>query len=124
MWFPLPVTSISLALESPWWYTGKERDDNAKQSVLRLTSPKRDPTFNTDKIVDMMRHINELGKEMSAAASYLDCFKGVKRRRTETVCMLFLSQNLASDTFSNYSTYFFEQAGLMGTFLYNFDLGQ
>ena len=72
----------------------------------------------------MMRHTNDLEKEMSSGTSYLDCFRGVNRRRTEIVCMLFLSQNLAGNTFSNYSTYFFEQAGLTGTIPYDFALGQ
>ncbi|KAF2829603.1 trehalose transporter [Ophiobolus disseminans] len=124
MWFPLLITSIYLAPESPWWYVRMERYEDAKKSLLALTSPKRDPTFNADETVDMMRHTNELEKEMSAGTSYLDCFKGVNRRRTEIVCMLFLSQNLAGNTFSNYSTYFFAQAGLTGTVPYDFALGQ
>ncbi|KAL1796138.1 hypothetical protein ACET3X_006362 [Alternaria dauci] len=124
MWFPILMASIYLAPESPWWLVRKERYADAKKSLLALTSPKRDPTFNADETVDMMRHTNELEKEMSAGTSYMDCFKGSNRRRTEIVCMLFLSQNLAGNTFSNYSTYFFEQAGLTGTIPYDFALGQ
>lgn len=124
MWFPILITAIYLAPESPWWYVRKGRHEDAKRSLLRLASPKRDPTFNADETVDMMRHTNELEKEMSAGTSYLDCFKGVNLRRTEIVCMLFLSQNLAGNTFSNYSTYFFKQAGLTGTVPYDFALGQ
>ena len=124
MWFPILITAIYLAPESPWWYVRKGRYDDAKRSLLRLTSRKSDSTFDADETVDMMRHTNELEKEMTAGTSYLDCFKGVNLRRTEIVCMLFLSQNLAGNTFSNYSTYFFEQAGLTGTIPYDFALGQ
>lgn len=72
----------------------------------------------------MMRHTNELEKELTEGATYLDCFKGVNLRRTEIVCMLFVSQNFAGNTFSNYSTYFFEQAGLTGEIPYDFAMGQ
>ncbi|KAJ4365383.1 hypothetical protein N0V95_000530 [Ascochyta clinopodiicola] len=124
MWFPILITAVYLAPESPWWYVRKGRYDDAKRSLLRLTSPKPGSTFDADETVDMMRHTNELEKEMTAGTTYLDCFKGVNLRRTEIVCMLFLSQNLAGNTFSNYSTYFFEQAGLTGTIPYDFALGQ
>lgn len=72
----------------------------------------------------MMRHTNELERDMSEGATYFDCFRGVNLRRTEIVCMLFVSQNFAGNTFSNYSTYFFEQAGMSGTAPYDFALGQ
>ncbi|OXC58689.1 hypothetical protein AYX13_07141, partial [Cryptococcus neoformans] len=38
--------------------------------------------------------------------------------------MLWATQNLAGNTFSNYSTYFFEQAGLTGQIPYDFAMGQ
>ncbi|KAK5080121.1 hypothetical protein LTR05_008779 [Lithohypha guttulata] len=112
------------APESPWWLVRQGRYEDAKKSLLRLTSPKTDPTFSAEETVDMMRHTNELEKDMTEGASYLDCFKGVNLRRTEIVCMLFVSQNLAGNTFSNYSTYFFAQAGLTGTVAYDFAMGQ
>jgi SP family general alpha glucoside:H+ symporter-like MFS transporter len=116
MWFPPLIIGIFLAPESPWWLVRKERYEDAKRSLLRLASPKTD--------VDMMRHTNELEKDLTEGVSYLDCFKGVNLRRTEIVCMLFVSQNFAGNTFSNYSTYFFEQAGLTGDVPYDFALGQ
>lgn len=124
MWFPILITGIFCAPESPWWLVRKERYGEAKKSLLRLTSPKTDPTFDADETVDMMRHTNELEKDLLEGVSYLDCFKGVNLRRTEIVCMLFASQNFAGNTFSNYSTYFFEQAGLTGSIPYDFALGQ
>ena len=124
MWFPPLILGITFAPESPWWLVRKGRYEDAKKSLLRLTSPKRDPTFDASETVDMIRHTNELEKDLTEGASYLDCFKGTNLRRTEIVCMLFVSQNLAGNTFSNYSTYFFEQAGLTGEAPYNFALGQ
>lgn len=118
------MIGIYLAPESPWWLVRKGRYAEAEKALLRLTSPKRDPTFNAAGTIDMIRHTNELEKDLSEGTSYLDCFRGVNLRRTEIVCMLFISQNFAGNTFSNYSTYFFEQAGLTGEMPYNFALGQ
>ena len=124
MWFPILIPGIYFAPESPWWLVRQERFEDAKKSLLRLTSPKSDPNFNADETIDMIRHTNELEKDLMEGTSYLDCFKGINLRRTEIVCMLFVSQNLAGNTFSNYSTYFFEQAGLRGDVPYDFALGQ
>lgn len=124
MWFPPLIALIFFAPESPWWLVRKGRYEDAKRSLLRLASPKRDPTFDADETIDMMRHTDELEQDMAAGVSYLDCFKGINLRRTEIVCMLFVSQNFAGNTFSNYSTYFFEQAGLTGDIPYDFALGQ
>lgn len=124
MWLPPLIVGIYLAPESPWWLVRQGRYKDAERSLLRLTTAGRDPTFDAAETVDMMRHTNELEKDLTEGATYLDCFKGVNLRRTEIVCMLFVSQNLAGNTFSNYSTYFFEQAGLTGEMPYNFALGQ
>ena len=124
MWFPPLIIGIYFAPESSWWLVRKGRYEEAKKSLLRLTSPKTDPTFDAEETVDMIRHTNELEKDLMEGASYLDCFRGVNLRRTEIVCMLFVAQTLAGNNFSNYSTYFFEQAGLTGQIPYDFALGQ
>ncbi|KAF2675737.1 hypothetical protein K458DRAFT_411013 [Lentithecium fluviatile CBS 122367] len=106
------------------WLVRQGRYKDAEKSLIRLISPKSDPSFDAAETVDMICHTNELEKDLTQGASYLDCFKGANSRRTEIVCMLFVSQNLAGNTFSNYSTYFIEQAGLSGEMPYNFALGQ
>ena len=124
MWFPPLIVGIYFAPESPWWLIRKGKCEEARRALLRLTSPEKDPTFDVDETLDMIKHTNELEKDLSKGVTYLDCFKGSNRRRTEIVCMLFVAQVLAGNTFSNYSTYFFEQAGLTGQMPYNFALGQ
>jgi SP family general alpha glucoside:H+ symporter-like MFS transporter len=60
MW-PIPLMiGISFAPESPWWLVRKDRDDDAKKMLLRLTSPAKHPDFNPDETISMMRHTNEL----------------------------------------------------------------
>ena len=124
MWFPPLIIGIYFAPESPWWLCRVGRYDDARKSLARLTSAKRNTPEDIEGTIAMIRHTNELEKDLTEGASYLDCFKGVNLRRTEIVCMLFVSQNFAGNTFSNYSTYFLEQGGLTGEAPYDFALGQ
>ncbi|KOS23103.1 Alpha-glucosides permease MPH3 [Escovopsis weberi] len=124
MW-PLPLfIAIWFAPESPWWLVRQGKPKEAKQALLRLTSVDRETDFDADETVAMMVHTTALEEKMTAGATYLDCFKGVDRRRTEIVCMTWAIQNLSGNVFSNYSTYFLEQAGLSTHDSYSFALGQ
>ncbi|KAK4059349.1 hypothetical protein Trihar35433_10951 [Trichoderma harzianum] len=124
MW-PLPLfIAIYFAPESPWWLVRRGKAEEAKRSLLRLTSLNRETDFDADETVAMMVHTTALEEKITAGASYWDCFKGVDRRRTEIVCMTWAIQNLSGNAFSNYSTYFLQQAGLSTHDSYGFALGQ
>lgn len=124
MW-PLPLfIGIWFAPESPWWLVRRGRVQDAKKSLLRLTSLDRETDFDADETVAMMVHTTALEEKVTAGSSYVDCFKGVDLRRTEIVCMCWAMQNLSGNSFSNYSTYFLEQAGLSTRHAYSFALGQ
>ncbi|OQD65513.1 hypothetical protein PENPOL_c006G03481 [Penicillium polonicum] len=124
MW-PVPLfIGIFLAPESPWWLIRKNRDEDAKKALLRLTNPERNVDFNADETIAMIRHTTDLEAKLSEGASYFDCFKGTNLRRTEIVCLVWAIQNLSGNSFSNYSTYFLEQAGLSASNSYSFAMGQ
>ncbi|KAK1750515.1 alpha-glucosides permease MPH3 [Echria macrotheca] len=124
MW-PVPlIIGIYFAPESPWWLVRKGRLDEAKESLLRLTSQDRETDFDADETVAMMVHTTALEEKTSSGATYWDCFKGHDLRRTEIVCMVWAIQNLSGNSFSNYSTYFLTQAGLDSHDAYGFALGQ
>ncbi|KAJ5942234.1 Major facilitator superfamily domain general substrate transporter [Penicillium verrucosum] len=124
MW-PVPLfIGIYLAPESPWWLIRRNRDEDAKKALLRLTNPKRNVDFNADETIAMIRHTTDLEAKLSEGASYFDCFKGTNLRRTEIVCLVWAIQNLSGNSFSNYSTYFLEQAGLSASNSYSFAMGQ
>lgn len=123
MW-PLPILIGCLfAPESPWWLVRKNRIEDAKKSVLRLTS-RNDPHFDADGQVSMMIHTNEIEKQISAGTSYLDCFKGTDLRRTEIACVTWLIQSCCGSTFMGYSTYFYEQAGLATSSSFDLSMAQ
>ncbi|CAH0020462.1 unnamed protein product [Clonostachys rhizophaga] len=124
MW-PVPLfIGIYFAPESPWWLVRKGRIEEAKKSLLRLTSRNRETDFDENETVAMMIHTTALEEKLTAGASYLDCFKGIDLRRTEIVCMVWAMQNLSGNVFSNYSTYFLKQAGLSEYNSYAFAMGQ
>ncbi|EQK98556.1 maltose permease [Ophiocordyceps sinensis CO18] len=124
MW-PAPLfIGIWFAPESPWWLVRRGRTQDAKASLLRLTSLDRETDFDADETVAMMVHTTALEEKMTTGATYLDCFRGVDLRRTELVCMTWAIQNLSGNSFSNYSTYFLKQAGLPEETSYSFALGQ
>jgi SP family general alpha glucoside:H+ symporter-like MFS transporter len=123
--WPLPLMiGIAFAPESPWWLVRKDRDDDAKKMLLRLTSPAKHPDFNADETISMMRHTNELEKAASAGTSYLDCFKGTDLRRTEIAAMTWFTQAFCGASLMGYSTYFFQQAGLSDSNAFSMSLGQ
>ena len=124
MW-PVPLLiGIALAPESPWWLVRKGRIEDAKRSLLRLTSLNRETDFDADETVAMMQHTTALEEKITHGTTYLDCFRGVDRRRTEIICMVWAIQNLSGNSFSSYSTYFLEQAGLNPADAFDFTLGQ
>ncbi|KAI3333651.1 putative MFS alpha-glucoside transporter [Ustulina deusta] len=123
--WPVPlIVGIFLAPESPWWQVRHGRLDEAKKSLLRLTSLNRETDFDPDETIAMMAHTTALEAKITKGASYWDCFKGVDLRRTEIVCACWAIQNLSGNSFSNYSSYFLQQAGLSESTAYYFALGQ
>ncbi|KAL3460393.1 general substrate transporter [Aspergillus heterothallicus] len=113
MW-PVPLlTAIAFAPDSPWWLVRKGRLEDAKKALLRLTrQDQRARTgFDADETVSMTVHTNALENSITQIATYLDCFKGTDRRRTEIVCIVWAIQNL-------------KQAGLDADNSYKFAIGQ
>lgn len=112
--WPIPIAiGVIFAPESPWWLVRKERIEDAKKALIRLTNPENDTHFNADETVSMMQHTNELEKAHSVGTSYKDCFTKTDLRRTEVVCFTWAIQTLCGATsFMGFSTYFYKAAGM------------
>jgi SP family general alpha glucoside:H+ symporter-like MFS transporter len=111
MWPPLLLIGVFFAPESPWWLIRHDKLEEAKHSLRRLTS-NYDLNFDLDKTLAMMKHTNEIEKEISKGTHYWDCFTGIDLRRTEISSIVWLVQSICGSTFMGYSTVFYEQAGL------------
>ncbi|KAK4039656.1 general substrate transporter [Parachaetomium inaequale] len=110
--WPVPIlAAIIFAPESPWWYVRHGRRDDAKKSLLRLTS-RNQPGFDADETIAMMEHTNELEKSMKEGVRFRDCFSGIDLRRTEIVVGIWLVQTLGGQNLMGYFAYFLTQAGM------------
>lgn len=119
--WPVPlIIGIALAPESPWWLVRKGRYDMARKSLRRLTSSPSDSEL--DNTIAMLRHSDEIEKELVAGTSYLDCFRGINLRRTEIACIAWVIQAASGASLMGYSAYFFEQAGLSTTISFDFSM--
>ena len=68
MW-PVPLFLVAFfAPESPWWLVRKGRFEDAKRSLIRLTSRKGEENgnFDPDQTIAMMRHTIASEKEVGA----------------------------------------------------------
>jgi SP family general alpha glucoside:H+ symporter-like MFS transporter len=111
--FILPISiGIYFAPESPWWLVRHGRLPEAKSALLRLTSLDTGVAFNADETVAMMNHTNEVEKFFNAGNTFLACFRGTDRRRTEIACVVWITQNLCGSALWGFAPYFYEQAGL------------
>jgi SP family general alpha glucoside:H+ symporter-like MFS transporter len=119
--WPVPlIVGIAFAPESPWWLVRKERFEEARKSLRRLTSAASDNEL--DNTISMLRHSDAIEKELSAGTSYVDCFKGTNLRRTEIACITWVIQAASGASLMGYSAYFFEQAGLSTTIAFDFSM--
>lgn len=83
--WPIPILiGLCFAPESPWFYVRHGRRDEAKRSILRLTS-RNQPDFDPDQSLALIEHTNEMEKQLKEGVTYKDCFKGIDLRRTEIV---------------------------------------
>jgi SP family general alpha glucoside:H+ symporter-like MFS transporter len=81
--------------QSPWWLVRQGRYQEAERSVSRLTNPAYFSENDIKQSVAMMIHTTEMEKQTTEGASYIDCFRGVDRKRTEIAMMVFAGQLLS-----------------------------
>ena len=117
------LVGILFAPESPWWLVRHGREAEARKALLSLTS-KRHTSYNVDDAVALIQHTNEYERHVSSGTRYLDCFKGVDRRRTEICCMTWIGQVTCGIWFGGNITYFLEQAGFNPAHSFAFGTGE
>ncbi|THY39474.1 sugar transporter [Aureobasidium pullulans] len=120
--WPIPIALLAyFAPESPWHLIRTGNHEEALHSIKRLSSSKDDGQHRAQ--LAMMQHTNQLEMDISAGTSYFDCFKGIDRRRTEIVCMVFAAQPFCGSAMGGTPTYFFIQAGLPTSISFKMTVG-
>ncbi|KAM0633179.1 hypothetical protein ACHAPW_003854 [Verticillium nonalfalfae] len=120
--WPLPLfTILWFAPESPWYFVRVGKYDEAEKSVMRLGSAMQ--RSHAKETVASMIYTNQLEMIIDEGTSYLDCFRGVDRRRTEIACMVFMAQPFCGSVLGGTPTYFFVQAGLPESISFRMSVG-
>lgn len=122
VWPVIIIPLVFCAPESPWWHVRKGHVEEARRELRRLAS------FETEQelqdMIALMVETTALERQMTEGASYVDCFRGSNRWRTEVSCCSYVSQVLTGFALTAFANYFFEQAGLNASESYKLTLGQ
>ncbi|KAF6791729.1 MFS sugar transporter [Colletotrichum sojae] len=110
-----------LAPESPWYLVRKDRLDEARRSIERLSGDKTQDQISAQ--LAMMLHTTKVESSVSSGVSYKDCFKGIDLRRTEICCLAFAGQVMSGSSFAYTPTYFFTTAGMDTANAFELSLG-
>ncbi|KAF3045457.1 hypothetical protein E8E12_005672 [Didymella heteroderae] len=122
--WPVPIiVGVSFAPESPWWLVRKNRVEDARKALLRLTSSK-DKSYDIDAVLAMICHTISQEEHVDRGARYRDCLRGIGLRRTEITCVAGAIPFLAGTGFTSQAVYFLSVAGLSSDAAYNLGLGQ
>ncbi|BEJ13792.1 hypothetical protein CspHIS471_0309660 [Cutaneotrichosporon sp. HIS471] len=120
--WPIPLfILVTLAPESPWFLVRKGRLEEARHAVSRLQS--KTSTIDPADTVAMMVRTDQFELENEVGSSYLSCFRGADRRRTEISAMAWVAQVLCGMAFAGAPVYFFKQAGLNEENSFQLNLG-
>ncbi|OAA44120.1 Sugar/inositol transporter [Metarhizium rileyi] len=121
VWPVVLLAGLPFAPESPYWLVRRGRREDARQSLLKLTSSKHRP--DVDKLLNGIEQTDLLEREYETETTYSDCFKGVSLVRTEISVMVYLIQVIGGNPLIGYANYFFEQAGLSSSDAFSMGVG-
>jgi SP family general alpha glucoside:H+ symporter-like MFS transporter len=124
VWVPFIFLGAYMAPESPWWLVRKGRYEEARASLVKATTPQPDVNFDPDQALALIRHTNDLEQAMNSGVNYIDCFKGVEKRRTLIACVVWLTQALCGAAMMGYSVQIYRESGLDEEGALNLNIGQ
>jgi SP family general alpha glucoside:H+ symporter-like MFS transporter len=119
MWPVIILPFLIFTPDSPWWLVRKGRLEEAERALKRLSSSSS--KVDVSKTLAMMQKTDLYEKKVETGSSIWHCFKGVSRRRTEIVIMIFFVQDFAGSPTS--TTYFFEQLGITTQQAFDISIG-
>ncbi|KAK5700737.1 hypothetical protein LTR97_005254 [Elasticomyces elasticus] len=110
--WPVPLMIAAyFSPESPWNAVRRDKIELARKSLMRLLPDGDDKTERVESTLAYIRYTTELETAETAGASFLDCFRGTNRRRTEINCVVWAAQILCGNAILGFSVVFLESAG-------------
>lgn len=107
------ILELFLLVESPYYLLMRGRKEEARKSLDYINGTA--PGYDSDRALAELEYTLEKEAELATLekdSSYLDCFKGVDRRRTFCAVFPAITQNLTGQNLTGtYMTYFFSLAG-------------
>jgi SP family general alpha glucoside:H+ symporter-like MFS transporter len=86
--WPIPLmVGAFFAPESPWNAVRRNRNEEARQSLIRLRSAGSYNDDDIDAALAYIQHTTELERAETEGASFIECFRGTNLRRTEIVSL-------------------------------------
>ena len=119
IWPVVLLSGLFFAPESPYWLIRQNRRDDARASLMKLSSAKNRPDI--EALLVMIEQTDILEQELGKTTTYLDCFKSANLVRTEISIMVYLIQVIGGNPLIAYANFFFEQAGLDSSDAFNSD---
>ena len=110
VWPVVLLIGLPFAPESPYWLIRKNRKEDARKALEKLSSSKHRPDI--DSVLVMIEQTDLLEQELESTTTYMDCIKGANLPRTEISIMVYLIQVIGGNPLIGYANFFFEQAGL------------
>lgn len=121
LWPVLMLMGLYFAPESPWWLVRRGRLEDAKASLKALAWNKGGLDLETS--LNIIEQTDRLEKAYQTESSWMDCFRGPNRRRTEISMMAYAIQVICGNSLIGYCNYFFELAGLADSEAFNMGVG-
>lgn len=123
IWPVVVLSLIKFAPESPYWLVRHGKLDQARAALKRLSTKQVSDEAIEQRLM-FIRQTDTLEREMEQSSSYLDIFRGSNNRRTEICTMVYCIQIFSGIPLCmNFSTYFFEQAGMASSQAFSLSLG-
>lgn len=92
--WPLPLfVAAYLAPESPWNAVRRNQVEEARSSLMRLSSNTPDKEAEVEATLAYIQYVTEMEMAETENATFWECFRGTNLRRTEIVSVHFLTGN-------------------------------
>ncbi|CAK7206060.1 hypothetical protein SEUCBS139899_008843 [Sporothrix eucalyptigena] len=111
--WPVPlIICYLMAPESPYYCVRKGKLEEAKKVLRRIRNMKNITEEEIEQEIALIDYTNKVEGALNKSGTYIECFTGKDRWRTEIVCMVAMCTNWGGNAINSQTVQFLEQAGL------------